>query len=120
MWIALAHVNGHNVMSANAMQKAARRSERTCGLGECSSLRGKSRSMKTPIQLIEQIIRAQTALHLQLVAPRKDGKVDIGGGLIDDLIAEVDAGLSSYERMLVLFKNESAAEVMVASMTDDE
>ena len=76
--------------------------------------------MKTPIQLIEQIIRAETALHLQLIAYRKDGKVDIGGGLINDLIAEVDAGLSSYERMLVLFKNESAAEVMVASMTDDE
>ena len=76
--------------------------------------------MKTPIQLIEQIIRAETALHLQLVAHRKGGKADIGGGLIDDLIAEVDAGLSSNERMLVLFKNEVAAEVMLASTTDDE
>jgi len=27
----------------------------------------------------------------------------------------VDAGLASYERMLVLFKNEAAAEVMMAS-----
>ena len=45
---------------------------------------------------------------------RNDGKVDIGGGRIDDLLAEVDAGLSRYERMLVLFKNEVAAEVMEA------
>ena len=70
--------------------------------------------MKTSIQLIEQIIRAKTALHLTLVAHRNDGKVDIGGGGIDDLLAEVDAGLSSYERMLVLFKNEIAAAIMEA------
>jgi hypothetical protein len=75
--------------------------------------------MKTPIQLIEQIIRAATALHLQLVTHRKDGKVDIGGRPIDKLIAEVDAGISRYEQLLVLFKNEIAAEVMVASMTED-
>ena len=68
--------------------------------------------MKTSIRLIEQIIRAKTALHLKLVAHRNDGKVDIGGKRIDELIAEVDAGLSSYERMLVLFKNEVAAIVM--------
>lgn len=42
-------------------------------------------------------------------------KVDIGGGRIDDLIAEVDAGLASYERMLVRFKNEIAAAVMAAN-----
>ena len=67
--------------------------------------------MKTSIYLIEQIIRAKTALHLKLVAHRKDGKVEIGGGRIDDLIAEVDAGRARYERMLVLFKNEIAAAV---------
>ena len=70
--------------------------------------------METSIKLIEKIIRAKTALHLTLVAHRNDGKVDIGGGRIDDLLAEVDAGLSRYERMLVLFKNEVAAEVMEA------
>jgi hypothetical protein len=75
--------------------------------------------MKTSMQLIGQIIRAKTALHLKLVAQRKDGKVDIGGGRIDDLLAEVDAGLSSYERMLVRYKNEIAAAVM-ASSTDAE
>ena len=75
--------------------------------------------MQTSIHLIEQIIRAKTALHLKLIAHRKDGKVDIGGGRIDDLLAEVDAGLLSYERMLVLFKNEIAAAVM-ASFADTE
>jgi hypothetical protein len=68
--------------------------------------------MKTSIQLIEQIIRAKTALHIKLVAHRNAGKVDIGGGRIEDLLAEVDAGLASYERMLVRFKNELAAAVM--------
>jgi hypothetical protein len=70
--------------------------------------------MKTSVQLIEQIIRANTALHLTLVAERKGGKVDIGGGRIDDLLTEVDTGLSRYERMLVLFKNEIAAALMEA------
>ena len=65
--------------------------------------------MKTSIHIIEQIIRAKTALHLTLVALRKDGKADIGGARIDDLIAEVDAGLARSEWMLVLFKNEIAA-----------
>jgi hypothetical protein len=75
---------------------------------------GKPPSMKTSIQLIEKIIRAKTALHLTLVAQRNNGKADIGGGGIDDPLAEVDAGLSRYERMLVLFKNEVAAAVMEA------
>jgi hypothetical protein len=81
---------------------------------------GNSRNMKTSIQLIEKIIRAKTALHLKLVARRNDGKVDIGGGPIADLIVEVDAGLSSYERILVLFKNEIAAAVMASAETDAE
>jgi hypothetical protein len=76
--------------------------------------------MKTSIQLIEKIIRAKTALHLKLVAHRNDRKVDIGGGRIDELIAEVDAGLLRYERMLVLFKNEMAAAVMESAETDAE
>ena len=76
--------------------------------------------MKTSIQLIEKIIRAKTALHLKLVARRNHGKVDIGGGSIDDLIAEVGAGRSRYERMLVLFKNELAAAVMEAAELEAE
>ena len=76
--------------------------------------------MKTPEQLIEQIIRAKTALHLQLLAHQKEGKVDVGGGRKDDLLAEVDAGLSRFEWMLVIFKNETAAAVMAASLTDAE
>jgi hypothetical protein len=75
-------------------------------------------SMKTSIQLIEQIIRAKTALHLKLIAHRNGGKVDIGGVEIDDLLAEVDTGLSRYERMLVRFKNEIAAKVMESADTE--
>ena len=74
--------------------------------------------MKTSIQLIGQIIRSKTALHLKLVAHRNGGKVDIGGGRIDDLLAEVDAGLSSYERMLVRYKNDIAAAVMESAEAD--
>jgi hypothetical protein len=48
-------------------------------------------------------------------APSTRCRSKLGGRRIDDLIAEVDAGLASYERMLVLFKNEAAAEVMMAS-----
>ena len=74
--------------------------------------------MKTSVQLIEQIIRAKTALHLTLVAERNGGKVDIGGGHVDDLLKEVDAGLSRYEWMLVLFKNEIAAARMEAEAAE--
>jgi len=68
--------------------------------------------MKSPIQLIEEIIRAKMALHLRLVALRNDGETEIGGKSIDEMIAEVDAGIPSYERMLVFFKNKAAAELM--------
>ncbi len=68
--------------------------------------------MKSSMQLIEEIIRAKTALHLTLVAHRNEGKIEIGGKPIDELIAEVDAGLLSYEQMLVLEKNEAAAAIM--------
>jgi hypothetical protein len=75
--------------------------------------------MKSSVQLIEEIIRAKTALHLRLAADRNGGKLEVGGRHIDDLIAEVDAGLSRYEQALVLFKNESAAEIMMASVEWD-
>jgi hypothetical protein len=55
-----------------------------------------------------------------LVAHRNGGKVDIGGGRIDDLLAEVDAGLLNYERMLVRYKNEIAAAVMESAEADAE
>jgi hypothetical protein len=72
--------------------------------------------MKSPIQLIEQIIRAKMALHLRLAAASRNGGQDeIGGRRIDDMISEVDAGLSRYELMLVCFKNELAAAAMMAS-----
>jgi hypothetical protein len=92
------------------------------GLGDCSLVRGRfSNHMKSPIQLIEQIIRAKTALHLRLAASRSGGKLEVGGRPIDALIAEVDAGIASYEQMLVLFKNEAAAAVMMeAAEIDDE
>jgi hypothetical protein len=78
------------------------------------------KSPKSPIQLIEEIIRAKTALHLRLVARRNDGEADVGGKSIDDMIAEVDAGIPIYERMLVYFKNEVAAEVMASAEPDAE
>jgi hypothetical protein len=75
--------------------------------------------MKSPIQLIEQIIRAKMALHLRLAASRNGGQEEIGGRRIDDMIAEVDAGLARYEQILVCFKNEIAAEAMMASVHMD-
>ena len=71
--------------------------------------------MKSPIELIEQIIRAKMALHLRLAASRNRGQDEIGGRRIDDMIAEVDTGLARYEQMLVCFKNELAAAAMLAS-----
>ena len=76
--------------------------------------------MKSPIQLIEEIIRAKMALHLRLVAHRNDGEMDIGGKSVDEMIAEVDAGIPGYERMLVYFKNKVAAEVMASAEADGE
>ena len=72
--------------------------------------------MKSPVELIEQIIRAKMALHLRLAAASRNGEQDeIGGRRIDDMIAEVDAGLLRYEQMLVCFKNERAAAAMMAA-----
>jgi hypothetical protein len=95
--------------SLSSVEAAASRLKRVL------SLRGNPTVMKSSIQLIENIIRAKTALHLKLVAHRNSGKVDIGGGRIGDLIAQVDAGISSYERMLVRFKDELAAKAMAST-----
>lgn len=79
--------------------------------------------MKSPTELVEQIIRAKMALHLKLAACRSGGQVEIGGRPIDDMIAEIDAGRARYEQMLVCFKNEIAAAAMMASAgmeVDDE
>jgi hypothetical protein len=75
--------------------------------------------MKSPTELIEQIIRAKMALHLKLAASRSGGQAEIGGRAIDDMIAEVDAGMSRYEQILVCFKNEIAAEAMMLSVQMD-
>ena len=77
------------------------------------------RSPKSPIQLIGEILRAKTALHLRLVAQRNEGDVDIGGKKISDMIAEVDAGIPGYEQLLVYFKNKMAAEIMAAEVNDE-
>jgi hypothetical protein len=77
------------------------------------------RSPKSPIQLIEEIIRAKTALHLRLAAQRNDGEDEIGGKKVSDMIAEVDAGIPGYEQMLVYFKNKMAADIMAAEVNDE-
>ena len=76
-------------------------------------------SPKSPIQLIEEIIRAKTALHLRLVAYRNEGEVEIGGKKVSDMIAEVDAGIPGYEQLLVYFKNKVAADLMAAELGDE-
>jgi hypothetical protein len=75
--------------------------------------------MKSPIQLIEEILRAKTALHLRLVAQRNEGEDEIGGKKVSDMIAEVDAGIPGYEQLLVYFKNKMAADIMAAELNDD-
>jgi hypothetical protein len=75
--------------------------------------------MKSPIQLIEEILRAKTALHLRLVAQRNEGEDEIGGKKVSDMIAEVDAGIPGYEQMLVFFKNKMAADIMAAELGDE-
>jgi hypothetical protein len=74
---------------------------------------------KSPIQLIEEILRAKTALHLRLVAQRNEGDVEIGGKKVSDMIAEVDAGIPGYEQMLIYFKNKVAADIMAAEVSDE-
>jgi len=86
---------------------------------QTSNANNSSRQMKSARQLVEEIIRAKTALHLRLAAERSGGKLEIGGRGVEDMIVEVDEGLASYERMLVLFKNEDAAEEMMAAMQGD-
>lgn len=70
--------------------------------------------MKSARELLEQIIRAETGLHLRLVAERNAGKLEIGGKAIEEMIAEVDSGLLMAEKMLVFIKNEDAAAAMLA------
>jgi hypothetical protein len=74
--------------------------------------------MKSPTQLLQQIIRAETALHLKLVAMRNEGTADVGGKAVNDMIDEVDQRLLGAEKMLVFFKNEEAAEAMMTKELD--
>ena len=71
--------------------------------------------MKSARELLVQIIRAETALHLRLVAERNAGKLEIGGKPIEEMITEVDSGLLMAEKMLVFVKNEDAAAAMLAA-----
>jgi hypothetical protein len=80
---------------------------------------GQNGRMKSPRELLEQIIRAETALHLRLVAERNAGRPDIGGKAIDEMIGEVDNGLLMAEKLLVFVKNEDAAAAMLASCNAD-
>jgi hypothetical protein len=74
--------------------------------------------MKSSIQLLEEIIRALTAMHLKLIHHRNAGKTSIGGTPIDELIAEIDFGILSRERMLACFKAEVAARPEPSEVTE--
>jgi hypothetical protein len=65
--------------------------------------------MRSSIQLLEQIIRDLTAMHLKLVHHRKVGRNTIGGAPIDEMIAEIDAAIRQREHLLGCFKAELAA-----------
>ena len=65
--------------------------------------------MKSSIQLLEEIVRNLTAMHLKLIHHRSAGKITIGGVPIDELIAEIDAGILNRQHMLACFKAEAAA-----------
>ena len=103
-------------VGASSLRAFAQPINKSPPLAVCLLFHGQYPRMKSPTELLEQIIRAETALHLKLVAQRSAGKADIGGRGINDLIQEVDQGLSSAERMLVFFKNEDAAEIMLAAL----
>ena len=75
--------------------------------------------MKSPTELLDQMMRAGTALHLKLLAQRKAGKPDIGGREIDGMIEDVDQVLASSAKMLNFFRNEDAARIMMADTEND-
>ena len=66
-------------------------------------------TMRLSIQLLEEIVRDLTAMHLKLIHHRSAGKIAIGGMPIDELIAEIDAGILNRQHMLACFKAEAAA-----------
>jgi hypothetical protein len=70
--------------------------------------------MRSSIQLLEEIIRDLTAMHLKLIHHRSMGKIVIGGVAIDELIAEIDNGIRNREHMLACFKAELAASEAAA------
>jgi hypothetical protein len=74
--------------------------------------------VKSSIQLIEQMIRSLTAMHFKLIHHRSAGKTSIGGTPIDELIAEIDAGISNRERMLACFKAEVAGTPEPSELTE--
>jgi hypothetical protein len=66
-------------------------------------------TMRSSIQLLEEIIRDLTAMHLKLVNHRNAGRNIIGGMSVDQMLAEIDAGIRSRDHMLACFKAELAA-----------
>jgi hypothetical protein len=75
--------------------------------------------MRSSIQLLEEIIRDLTAMHLKLVHHRNAGKTTIGGVSTDELIAEIDSGIASRERMLACFKAELTAGPPASQAAED-
>ena len=54
--------------------------------------------MRSSIQLLEEV------MHRKLIHHRRAGKTAIASVPIDELIAEIDSGIVSRERMLACFK----------------
>ena len=76
--------------------------------------------MRSSIELLEEIIRDLTAVHLKLIHHRGDGRNTIGGVAIDEMIAEVDADIRNREQMLACFKAELAASETVGIREKEE
>jgi hypothetical protein len=62
--------------------------------------------MRSSIQLLEEILRDLTAMHLKLVSHRSTGRNTIGGTPIEEMIAEIDACIRNGGYMLACFKAE--------------
>ena len=64
--------------------------------------------MRSSMQLLEEIVRDLTALHLKLIHHRDAGRNTIGGMPIDEMISEIDGDIRNREHILACFKAELA------------
>jgi hypothetical protein len=64
--------------------------------------------MRSSIQLLEEIVRDLTTMHVKLIHHRNAGRKTIGGMPIDEMVAEIDRGIRNREHMLACFKAELA------------